>query len=317
MPLNLERLAKIQAAAGDDTISDPDVRERRATPEQQAIRRARCQTWQAILDPLTGRPKIQQYQCGYHDCQYCGAAWAHKLSLRVWLTMTEGYLNRDAVVMQPLYMYRGTRAEIQAICDLHKRDQYLRLPQKEDEDVLFVTDELRDASATKLSTSEQVDALPWFALQMGVPGRNISGNLGKQASAPMQNPVKVTIGIVSISASGQEPAQQYQALREAYEKATLDSFDLTPTDATSLQLCIQTRERIARRRLNEKGYFVTVHYISKRVDMSKLDWYWNTQADLPMLYRRGYSNALHLIDHRDTKQAQIIQREFDTLLLLQ
>jgi hypothetical protein len=138
-------------------------------------RLTKCMKVIVIAEKESGGRKLTWWRCKDPRCDFCNSLRGQALMERI-----EGVVTRN----MPVYFAKLPRVAATALCKVIGADNYIRIPQPTDEDIIFYT--TQRYTTGDLVTQEFIAEYDWKSTATKRTSRIMSGGLGK--SEPLKKP---------------------------------------------------------------------------------------------------------------------------------
>jgi hypothetical protein len=219
----------------------------------------------------TGHFYFPIFHCGYSNCKLCHQIKVENYQARPYVAMLEGKSIR--VVELP-------EAKATDFARTMERTSYLRLPGIENDLIFF--DAALQPNIGQPITNAEIDDYDWDVLVTRIPGRKISGKLGKKKDAVVApDAVDMVVPDYNIFSSKPDPDDATNiitpTLPELYAAAELvykQTLDLLPTNELTLCTALTIRAERMALELRKHGYqvHVAMQMVHIKLSLKELDW---------------------------------------------
>jgi hypothetical protein len=253
---------------GQKTETDVDRLIRRAK------NMAKCGKRTTKQNKLNGKNYHPIMACGYAGCERCHGLKVEEYQARPYKAMLEG---------KSIRVIELSEADATEFVRMTIQENFLRLPGKEHDLIFF--DATICPEVGKEITNADIDTYDWSTLLRRVPGRKISGQLGKKEDKKVYADDVVEMLVPDYSTFASQPDTTSEdpyaivtpSLPELYTVDQLvykETPDLCPTDELTLCTALTIRAERTAAELRKRGYQVqlSMKMIRIKVSLIELDW---------------------------------------------
>lgn len=219
-----------------------------------------CGKWGYYFDPHTGKQSGFVYSCDlFRECPICRKKRANRE--KKWMFQANDREKENFVFVRVDDAYEANRL----LRGVGKK-QYVRYPQQDGSEVIFLHGELSDKVDGEEVTHDFLRELDWETIVTTPEGRNKSGAMHSPPSP--KNPEKFQI----IEIQQFIPSAPVELVDEAMRYAISQTLDLLPEDALEVRDGINQRTNLAIDYLRKRGHSVNTYKKKIKVILSQINW---------------------------------------------